>query len=76
MSGLGRMAKEVQERLQSGSPEVADLQARMQQVADDAAGIERDAREQEFEDLSRQAETLRQQILAARNKLGLLRKKE
>ena len=76
MSGLGRMAKEVQERLQSGRPEVDDLQARMQQVADDAAGIERDAREQEFEDMSRQAETLRQQILAAKNKLGLLRKKE
>jgi hypothetical protein len=48
----------------------------MQRVADDAADIGRVAAEQDMEDLARQAEVLRQQVIAARNKVALLAKKE
>jgi hypothetical protein len=48
--------------------------ARMQQVADEAAAIAAAAGEKEMEDLARQADVLRQQVLAAKNKVALLRK--
>ncbi|MFB1484268.1 hypothetical protein [Corallococcus sp. RDP092CA] len=48
------------------------LQARMAEVADEAATLTRAAEEARFSDIGRQAESLRQQLLAARNKLGLL----
>jgi hypothetical protein len=44
-------------------------------VAHTAGEIGRDAAEQEMEDLARQADVLRQQVLAARNKVGLLARK-
>lgn len=75
MGGLGQQAKEVQERLTSGKPDFDEVQARMQQVADEAAAIEQAARDKEMEDVARQADVLRQQILAARNKVALLAKK-
>jgi chromosome segregation ATPase len=74
MGALGQMAKEVQELLKSGK--IEDVQARMDQVAQTAGEIGRDAAEQEMEDLARQADVLRQQVLAARNKVGLLARKE
>lgn len=74
MGGLGQMTKEVQERLKGGD-DLDEVLARMQQVADDAAEIGRAAQEGEMEDLARQAETLRQQLLAAKNKVALLKKK-
>jgi predicted transcriptional regulator len=73
MGALGQMAKEVQELLKSGK--IDDVQARMDQVAQTAGEIGRDAAEQEMEDLARQADVLRQQVLAARNKVGLLARK-
>lgn len=48
------------------------LQARMAEVADEAATLTRAAEEAKFSDIGRQAESLRQQLLSARNKLGLL----
>ena len=72
MAGLGRMAKEVQETLKGGSPDVEGIEPRMQQIAEEAAAIARMAQEKEMEDVARQAELLRQQILAAKNKIALL----
>jgi len=74
MAGLGQMAKEAQKLLQDGA-DLAEVQARMQQVADDAGELGRAAAEQEMGDVARQADTIRQQILAAKNKVALLAKK-
>jgi chromosome segregation ATPase len=75
MGGLGQMAKEIQELLKSEQRDLAAVQERMDRVAEGAAEIGRAAQEQEMEELSRQSEVLRQQVLAAKNKLGLLAKK-
>ncbi|ADO68560.1 hypothetical protein [Stigmatella aurantiaca] len=50
------------------------LEERMGQVADEARAVVDQAEAQDFADVGRQAESLRQQILSARNKLGLVRK--
>jgi DNA repair exonuclease SbcCD ATPase subunit len=50
-----------------------DLQARMTAAASAAEALTIDARGADFEDLSRRVDSLRQQIMATRNKLGLLR---
>ena len=50
-----------------------ELRERMTSVAEAAALLENDARGARFEDLARNADSLRQQLLAARNKIGLLR---
>ena len=76
MGGLGQMAKEVQELLKEGDFKLDEVQARMQRVADDAAEIGRSAVELDMEDLARQAEVLRTQVLAAKNKIALLAKKQ
>jgi chromosome segregation ATPase len=49
-----------------------DLAQRMGEVADHALGLTTAARDADFEDVARQAESLRQQLLAARNKVQLL----
>src|SRR5712692_4755192 len=69
MGALGQMAKEVQELLKEGPARLDEVQQRMQKVADDAAEIGRSAAEQEIEDVARQAEALRQQVLSAKNKV-------
>ncbi|WP_426755667.1 hypothetical protein [Myxococcus sp. Y35] len=51
------------------------LQARMTQVADEAQALTRAAEEQAFHDVARQADSLRQQLLSARNKMALLQKR-
>lgn len=76
MGGLGQLAREVQELLKEGTARLDEVQERMQKVADDAAEIARTAQDQDMEDLVRQAEVLRQQVLAARNKVSLLAKKQ
>jgi len=76
MGGLGHMAREVQELLKEGNFKLDEVQERMQRVADDAADIGRSAVELDMEDLARQAEVLRAQVLAARNKIALLAKKQ
>jgi len=72
MAGLGKMAKEVHDALQAGPSGMDGVQERMQQIADEAAEIARTAQEKEMEDVARQAEVLRTQVLAARNKVALL----
>ena len=72
MAGLGEMAKAVQHALREGPSGFDDVQGRMQHIADEASAIARDAQEKDMEDVARQAEVLRQQVLAARNKVGLL----
>ena len=50
------------------------LNDRMVQVAEEAQSVTKLADEQDFSDVGRQADSLRQQLMSARNKLGLLRK--
>jgi methyl-accepting chemotaxis protein len=75
MGGLGQMAKEIQELLKSEHRDVAEVLAGMEKVAEGAEEIERAAQEQGMEELARQAGVLREQVLAAKNKLALLAKK-
>ena len=74
MGALGTAAREMQDLLRAGPDKIDEVMTRMQQVADEAADIARAASEKDMEDLSRQADVLRQQVLAARNKVALLRK--
>ena len=87
---LGHSAAELNQRMQDfaakrAEPQTAEksvevvnsldgLSERMGQVADEAQEVVKLADEQDFTDIGRQADSLRQQILSARNKLGLLRK--
>jgi methyl-accepting chemotaxis protein len=48
---------------------------RMTQVADNAGKLATDAEEQDFSDVARDAESLRQQLLSARNRANLLQQK-
>ena len=72
MAGLGRMAREVQDALKAGPGAIDEIQARMQQIANEAGDIVRTAQEKDMEDVSRQADVLQKQVLAARNKVSLL----
>jgi polyhydroxyalkanoate synthesis regulator phasin len=74
MAGLGKMAKEVQELLKSGVPAFDEVDRRMEAVAQGALEIEEAAAQKQMEDLQRQAESLRAQVVSARNKLALLKK--
>jgi urease gamma subunit len=74
MGALGTAAREMQDLLRAGPGKIDEVMTRMQQVADEAADIARAATEQDMEDLARQADVLRQQVLAAKNKVALLRK--
>ena len=49
------------------------LDTRMGEVADEAKAVTGLAEEQDFTDIGRQADSLRQQLLSARNKLNLLK---
>ncbi|HEX8699272.1 MAG TPA: hypothetical protein VF815_10580 [Myxococcaceae bacterium] len=87
---LGQSAAELNQRMQDfaakrAAPQTAEtnvelvgsldaLSERMGQVAEEAQAVVTLADEQDFGDIGRQADSLRQQILSARNKLGLLRK--
>jgi hypothetical protein len=72
MAGLGRLAAEIQDALRGGPGVGQDVPDRMQQIADAAADIVQIARDREMEEVARQADVLRQQVLAAKNKLALL----
>jgi uncharacterized protein YoxC len=50
------------------------LLERMVGVADEAQGLATSANEADFSDIARQADSLRQQLLSARNKMSLLQK--
>jgi hypothetical protein len=79
-SELGEQAKQVSAALSAGrdtegAPVVTDLGpilAQMSQVAENAAALTQASREAGFPELSGQVDGLRQQVLAARNKLKLL----
>ena len=53
--------------------ELDELRERMTGVAESAARLEAEARDAHFEDLARNSDSLRQQLLSARNRIGLLR---
>ena len=87
---LGQSAAELNQRMQEFAAQRAKAQTpeqnteligtldalneRMVQVADEAQSVTKLADEQDFTDVGRQADSLRQQLLSARNKLNLLRK--
>lgn len=87
---LGQSAAELNQRMQEFATRRSEAQTdeqnaelvstldalseRMGQVAEEAQAVTRYAEEQDFSDVGRQADSLRQQILSARNKLNLLRK--
>lgn len=53
---------------------IEELEERMGKAAESARALAEGADAKEFVDVSRQAEALRQQLLAAKNKMGLLKK--
>ncbi len=53
-------------------PKLEALMERMADLAARAEGLASAADEKDFGDVARQADSLRQQLLSARNKLGLL----
>jgi hypothetical protein len=80
------LAPAVQSRKASpegGTPELGEAaiagleeaHARLGQLAESAEALAKGAEEKGFPDVQREADAVRQQLLAARNKLGLLRKK-
>jgi DNA repair exonuclease SbcCD ATPase subunit len=77
-----RMQEFAAQRQQAKTPEenaalatsFQSLQDRMGEVADEAQSLSQAAEEKDFNDISRQAESLRQQLMSARNKLSLLQK--
>jgi len=54
--------------------ELVGIRAKMDGAIDLAQGVAKDALEKELADIARHADQMRQQILAAKNKLGLLEK--
>ncbi|HUJ25407.1 MAG TPA: hypothetical protein VLW85_05280 [Myxococcales bacterium] len=75
MAALGQMTKDVQQGLKAGA-DLGQIEQRMQQVAGDAAALQQAAGEKGIEDVARQAETMRAQVLSAKNKVALLAKKK
>ena len=53
---------------------IAELVERTGAVADEARRLAEAAREKDFSDIAQQADGLRQQLAAARNRLGMLQK--
>ena len=54
---------------------LGELETRMARIAEDARGLQADADAADWNDVARDADSLRQQVLAAKNKLGLLAKR-
>ena len=77
MADLGGEAKEIQEMLvaQPSQEAFEQIRERMDGAAKRAEAIAKEAGAEEMEDLQRQADSLRQQLLAAKNKLQILAKK-
>lgn len=87
---LGQSAAELNQRMQDFAAQRAKAQSseqnaevlgildalneRMGEVAEEASAVTKLGEEQDFTDIGRQADSLRQQLLSARNKLQLLRK--
>jgi hypothetical protein len=82
-SSLSANMQQVANRTQAGEPMKAEeiisslqtVNERMTAVADNAGSLATDAQAQDFVDIARDAESLRQQLLAARNRANLLQQK-
>lgn len=80
---LSANMQQVANRTQAGEPMKAEeiisslqmVNERMTSVADNAGSLASDAQAQDFVDIARDAESLRQQLLAARNRANLLQQK-
>ncbi|PTL75928.1 hypothetical protein [Vitiosangium sp. GDMCC 1.1324] len=80
---LSTLMQELASRTQQGEPVKAEdiisslqmVNERMLEVAEKAGALATDAAAQDFIDVSRDAESLRQQILSARNRANLLQQK-
>ena len=72
---LGAVARTPEEMVRDQTLPVRldELQSRMTATGGVAEALATDARAADFDDLSRKVDSLRQQILATRNKVGLLR---
>lgn len=78
MGALGGEAREINTALQASDKtreSVLAVQEKLAGIATGAEEIGKLANEEDLEDLSRQADSLRQQLQAARNKLNLLAEK-
>jgi hypothetical protein len=75
MASLGQMTKEVQEQLQAGA-DLDGVQKRMEELIAGAAEIGGVGRQKQMEDVTREADALRQQLVAVRNKVGLLARRK
>lgn len=73
--GLAGQKRTAQEMVKDGAllAGLDELQERMTAVAGSAEKLTADARDADFDDLSRKVDSLRQQILAARNRIALLK---
>lgn len=71
---LGEGASAVSAKLKNPGDASVDLEAEMGELADKAKRVAERATSEDFDDLSRVADGLRQQILAARSKLKLITK--
>jgi hypothetical protein len=72
---LGARKRTAEEMVKDGAllAGLDELQERMTAVATSAEKLTADARDADFDDLSRKVDSLRQQILAARNRIALLK---
>lgn len=67
--GAGALNEKLKPSGQPGANPIVDVQTEMTNLATRAEALATIAKDQDFDDLARQADGLRQQILAARNKL-------
>jgi hypothetical protein len=78
---IGKEAREITEMTSSltgggeTSEKLNELETRMAKIAEDAKALGADAEAADWSDVARDADSLRQQVLAAKNKLGLLAKR-
>jgi hypothetical protein len=73
--GLGARKRTAEEMVKDGEllAGLDELQERMTAVVGNAEKLTADARDSNFEDIARKVDSLRQQILAARNRIALLK---
>lgn len=67
--GAGALNEKLKPGVEAGGNPIVDVQTEMTNLATRAEALATIAKDQDFDDLARQADGLRQQILAARNKL-------
>jgi DNA repair exonuclease SbcCD ATPase subunit len=80
LNGISQQVAAKQSSGEGGGPEavrnaLGELNTRLGDLVDRAQKLTDDAGSRDFEDIARHADSLRQQLLAARNKMNLLQKK-